>query len=427
MTVKIASLALTPKYCDDDLQKKLVLTTAFLCWIVSVIKGRDMEEKMDIEILFKGYYRAKDDAIRKIWKDGQIVVDANVLLDLYRYSDEARDAFLQLLTNHITRVWLPHQAAEEYFRNRPNVINEQSKSYDTTINNISELHDSFNQKNRHPFLTSELLIEVETLFGRLNEQLEKAKKSHINRLNNDEIQQKITDIFGKKVGSPFTSEILKSLFEEGKARYQSQIPPGYEDAEKCNNEKDLVGQQRRYGDLIMWKQIIAYAKDNETSVILITEDNKKDWWLKEAGRTLSARPELIKEFHDETGQEIQIYRTESFLYNATDYLSENVSPDVIEEIKFMQSEPVFYDVVQRSPSFYDLTDYISSNFKKGDELPGERIIADTINWNRSGVRENLVRLDTMGYVEIEHGKKTKLIENLPPVSLDMRGKQKKSG
>nr|WP_321825626.1 GntR family transcriptional regulator [Alteromonas macleodii] len=134
---------------------------------------------------------------------------------------------------------------------------------------------------------------------------------------------------------------------------------------------------------------------------------------------------MFKEFHDETGQEIQIYRTESFLHNATNYLSEKVSVDVIEEIKLIQSEPVFYEVVQRSPSFYDLSEYISTNFKKGDELPGERVIAEAINWNRSGVRENLVRLDTMGYVEIEHGKKTKLIENLPPVSLDMRGKNKK--
>ena len=287
-----------------------------------------------------------------------------------------------------------------------------------------QLMISVSYRNRHPFLTIDLLNEVETLFSKLNEQLENAKNSHIKRLNNDEIKQRITEIFKNKVGSRFKNEVLKSIFVEGKDRYLSQIPPGYEDANKCNNEKDLIGQQRRYGDLIMWKQIIEYAKDKNTSVILITEDNKKDWWLKEAGRTLSARPELIEEFSDQTGQEILIYRTEGFLYNAQEYLSEHVSTQIIDEIRLMQSETVFYDVVQRSPSFYDLADYISSNFKKGAELPGERNIADAINWNRSGVRENLVRLDTMGYVGIEHGKKTRLIEELPPVSLDMRGKTK---
>ena len=384
-----------------------------------------MEDKADLEVLFKGYYRANEKAVETIWRDGQIIPDANVLLDLYRYSDDARDAFLNLLNNHSSRVWLPHQAALEYFQNRPSVINEQSKNYDATLNDINELYNSFNQKNRHPFLPPGLLREVEELFEKLNEHLENSKKSHIKRLNDDEIQGKITEIIGKRVGQPFASEDLKRLFEEGKARYQSKIPPGYEDAHKNENERNLVGQQRRYGDLIMWKQIIVYAKEHKTPVILITEDTKEDWWLKSAGRTLSARPELFKEFHDETGQEIQIYRTESFLHNATNYLSEKVSVDVIEEIKLIQSEPVFYEVVQRSPSFYDLSEYISTNFKKGDELPGERVIAEAINWNRSGVRENLVRLDTMGYVEIEHGKKTKLIENLPPVSLDMRGKNKK--
>ncbi|WP_462176622.1 PIN domain-containing protein [Pseudoalteromonas gelatinilytica] len=383
-----------------------------------------MDEKTDLEVLFKGYYKTNNKTIKDIWTNGKIIPDANVLLDLYRYSDETREAFLNLLNNHSERVWLPHQAAQEYFQNRPTVINEQSKNYDVTLKNINDLYSSFNQKNRHPFLHSELLGEVEKLFEKLNKRLENAKKSHINRLNDDEIQEKITKVFGQKVGKPFTQEKLNQLFEEGKARYQSKIPPGYEDAQKNDNERDLVGQQRRYGDLIMWKQIIAFSKENKTPVVLITEDTKEDWWLKPAGRTLSARPELLKEFYDETGQEILVYRTESFLHNATKFLSEQVSTEVIEEIKLLQSEPVFYEVVQRSPSFYDLADYISTKYKKGDELPGERIIAEAINWNRAGVRENLVRLDTMGYVIIEHGKKTKLIENLPPVSLEMRGSTK---
>lgn len=383
-----------------------------------------MEEKSDLEVLFKGYYRANNDTIDAVWKNSIIIPDANVLLNLYRYSDDARDAFLNLLNNHNERFWLPHQAAQEYFQNRPTVINEQSKNYDVTLKDIDNLYNSFNQKNRHPFLQSELLGKVEELFDKLNKHLENAKKSHIDRLSDDEIQRRITDIFAKKVGHPFSQEKLEKLFDEGKARYQNKIPPGYEDAQKNNNEKDFVSQQRRYGDLIMWKQIIDYAKENKTHVVLITEDTKEDWWLRQAGKTLSARPELLKEFHDETRQEILIYRTESFLYKAKIFLSENVSNEVIEEIKFLQSEPVFYEFVLRSPSFFDLADYISSNFKKGDELPGERTIAEAIDWNRAGVRENLVRLETMGYVVIEHGKKTKLVENLPPVSLEMRGSRK---
>lgn len=388
--------------------------------------GVIMEDNDDLQILFKGYYRATDDVVETIWRDGRIIPDANVLLNLYRYSDDARDAFINLLEKHRFRVWLPHQAAHEYFQNRPNVINEQSKNYDATLSNISDLYSSFNQKNRHPFLPADLLVEVEDLFTKLNNHLESAKESHLKRLNDDEIQKKITDIISTRVGRPFSNEMLNKLFVEGKSRYQSKIPPGYEDSQKNENEKDSVAQQRRYGDLIMWKQIIEHAKENQTPVIFITEDTKEDWWLKSAGKILSARPELLKEFYEATGQEIQIYRTESFLYNASNYLSESVSDEVIEEIKHIQSEPIFYEAIRRSPSFYDLCDYISTNFKQGDLLPGERIISDAINWNRSGVRENLVRLDTMGFVEIVHGKKTKLIKNLPPLSLDMRAQHRKN-
>jgi predicted nucleic acid-binding protein len=148
-----------------------------------------MEDNADLQVLFKGYFRANADAVEAIWRDGKIIPDANVLLNLYRYSDEARDALLNLLENHRSRVWLPHQAAQEYFQNRPAVINEQSKNYDLTLNDISDLYNSFNQKNRHPFLPSGLLAEVEELFQKLNTHLENTKESHLKRLNDDGVFQ----------------------------------------------------------------------------------------------------------------------------------------------------------------------------------------------------------------------------------------------
>ena len=123
-----------------------------------------MEDNLGLEVLFKGYYGVENDAVKAIWRDGLIIPDANVLLDLYRYSDDARDTFLNLLNNHNSRVWLPHQAAQEYFKNRPSVINEQSKNYDATLSDINDLYNSFNQKNRHPFLPPHLLGEVDGVF-----------------------------------------------------------------------------------------------------------------------------------------------------------------------------------------------------------------------------------------------------------------------
>lgn len=47
--------------------------------------------------LFPGYYRKTDAEIKKIWEEGVIVFDANVLLNLYRYSDATRKTLLELI------------------------------------------------------------------------------------------------------------------------------------------------------------------------------------------------------------------------------------------------------------------------------------------------------------------------------------------
>jgi hypothetical protein len=53
-----------------------------------------------------------------IWNDGTLTVDANVLLDLYRYHPETRDALFRALRAFQGRLWISHQAALEFVRNR---------------------------------------------------------------------------------------------------------------------------------------------------------------------------------------------------------------------------------------------------------------------------------------------------------------------
>ena len=56
--------------------------------------------------------------IDTIWDEGTLTVDANVLLDLYRYHPETRDALIRALRTFKGRLWLSHQAAWEFVRNR---------------------------------------------------------------------------------------------------------------------------------------------------------------------------------------------------------------------------------------------------------------------------------------------------------------------
>jgi hypothetical protein len=73
-----------------------------------------MFEDYHLKKAFAGYYRPSDAEFRQLWEQCIFVLDANVLLNLYRYSDETRSKFLEILEVLSKRLWVPHQAALEY-------------------------------------------------------------------------------------------------------------------------------------------------------------------------------------------------------------------------------------------------------------------------------------------------------------------------
>jgi hypothetical protein len=78
---------------------------------------------------FPGYYRRSEGELDQIWQDGLVVFDANVLLNLYRYSEGTRDELLEVLRGAQHQLWLPYQVAEEFHRDRLTVIRTQKKAY----------------------------------------------------------------------------------------------------------------------------------------------------------------------------------------------------------------------------------------------------------------------------------------------------------
>ncbi|WP_449349178.1 PIN-like domain-containing protein [Streptomyces shaanxiensis] len=53
-----------------------------------------------------------------------VAPDANVLLNLYRYTEQARTDLLGALGALGDRLWVPHQVVDEFWRNRESVISE---------------------------------------------------------------------------------------------------------------------------------------------------------------------------------------------------------------------------------------------------------------------------------------------------------------
>jgi hypothetical protein len=283
---------------------------------------------------FSEYYKIDDAELKKHWQQDTFSFDANVLLNLYRYTPKTRDAFFDLLEKIKDRIWISYQAAFEYQKNRLIVINAQKEAYkeirDTLDKKKGEIEAKLNSFKKHPYLqTSDLKTQIESAFKSIGKDLDKLEKDHPDYLIEDPIWERLTKLLKDKVGEDFTKDNLDKLYKEGKKRFDESIPPGYMD---LKNKKDQ-GDKSLYGDLLVWKQIIEKAKTIENSVILITDDLKEDWWYKFKGKTISPRPELIKEFKVETGKQINIYQADGFLELAYKNLQQSTNNEAIEEIR----------------------------------------------------------------------------------------------
>lgn len=277
---------------------------------------------------FPGYFKPTKKEIKSLWDNAIFTLDANVLLNLYRYSDDTKEELLKIFEKIKDRVWIPNQAAKEFFKNKLNVINQQEKAYDASIQSLNTIETEFKNSRQHPFINSKLLKKFSLLAKDICEELTNNKKSHSNRILEDEILNRINILFEGKVGDEFPNEKIEELIKIGEDRFEDKIPPGFKDTSKNGNNG--IG---KFGDFFVWRQILDFSAEEKKSIILVTDDRKEDWWTRFKGKTLQPRPELIREFKDETGNNFHMYQSDRFLEFAREYLNEDINQEAINEIR----------------------------------------------------------------------------------------------
>ena len=367
--------------------------------------------------LFPGYFREEHGEQGEIWKHAIFVFDANILLNLYRYSNKSREDFLRILKQIQDRVWISHQAVEEYFHNRLAVIKSQEAAYDDTMKDIDALESKLDNNRQHPFLDKTSLDDLLATFSKIKRELSESKKYHSDRILNDPIKETLAEIFDGKVGVAYTEEEFEAAFKNGETRYKRFIPPGYKDSIKAKGTDNYNDQKRKFGDLIVWLQTLSYAKDSAKDVIFITDDKKEDWWEIFNGKTIGPRPELVKEFIDFTSKRFYMYRADTFLNNANEFLNSNIAEETLAEVKQVHLDNSIFSALQKYKPLHDLVFYL--NMRKlsvGSKLPPERELSEEVGYTRPVIREQLARLESYEYVEINHGKSTILIKELPSLN-----------
>lgn len=309
--------------------------------------------------LFPSHFASDPNRLSKLWAECIFVFDTNVLTGLYKYSDETRDALYKVIESLGGRLWVPYQVMLEYLDNRAKIVHDQSKLYESAISKLEDLKSEIEIPNRAPFVSKDIYDDFCQSAERVLSDLKIRRDLHSSRITDDEIKQRLADLLEGKVGPVYTAETLGALVLEGERRYAQKIPPGFEDRDKHKGSSLVKEVNKRYGDLIFWKQVLDKAKDSSSSVILVTGERKEDWWSVCGGKTIGPLPELMEEFFSVTGKEFYIYTTHNFLNFANNYLHQDTPPAAVDEVRdaFVNDKEVFArEIVQDEFLLEDVPD-----------------------------------------------------------------------
>lgn len=303
---------------------------------------------------FIGFYMPNEQELKAAWhsEKTKFIFDANVLLKLYSYQPNTLNDFFSILKKLGDKIWIPHQVGLEFQNRRLDIKATEKQKFSKLkehLDEILKIEDKINQlflKGRFPELdsaTTDLFNKIRPLIDEYKKILNRCNESQPNIRAHDSIRAQIDDCFKGKVGSAFSQEKLEEIYKEGEKRYENKIPPGFKDSAK-NPGTDYFYKgneyKRKFGDLILWKQIIEKASDeNIKNVIFITDDEKEDWWYiaKENGnKAMGPLANLTHEIIENGKIDLfHMYNTSAFFQAAKEFTSVEVQDVSINEIRLI--------------------------------------------------------------------------------------------
>jgi PIN like domain/Protein of unknown function (DUF1488) len=295
---------------------------------------------------FAGFYPRTEEETNRLWKEGWFVLDTNVLLNLYRYGESTRKEWLAVIDELRARVWLPHHVALEYQRNRRTTIQKLHEHFSkmaeaTSFDEFEKTIRRQEEEMKSVVDPSQFIADIKPHFNKFAAELTALQSAQLTANSDDPVRAQLDTL---AVGEPYTQAQLEQLYAEGERRYQLDVPPGYADKAKLDGYTyDGRTYKHKFGDWIVWKQTLDWARSqNKKCVILVTDDRKEDWWWKDkatSGQKVGPRPELVAEMQSEGGvEQFHIYTPSAFLGYAKDFLKVIVSASSIAEVETVAKE-----------------------------------------------------------------------------------------
>ncbi|EKN48123.1 MULTISPECIES: PIN-like domain-containing protein [Pseudomonas syringae group] len=349
-----------------------------------------MEEKKQIRSLLKTHRDLDEEEFDNMWERAVFIFDANVLLDLYRLPQSAKNELLSVLQNPEikNRIWISFQGLLEFLNNRHDIIGDQKNKFEMVRSKLQEAINGYNGvfntlttelaklklRQRHSLIDPEQFISAENIKSGINfvneflENLNELEEKQSDVHHKDDTKEHVLDLFDGKVGHGFSREEIRKIYDEGEERYKNDIPPGYKDKKKTDFYTVLdIEYKCKFGDLLFWYEVIRKAQAEKLEcIILVTGDLKEDWWLEKRGKKLGPRKELLNEIYTKAPdlRSFHMYDTSNFLRRVGERFTFNVSESTISETEnLLATERNEFDSTEWT-NIADVFDIITSDQKE---------------------------------------------------------------
>ena len=318
---------------------------------------------------FKEYY-ASDSERESIWRDALVVLDSSVLLNLFRTPVAARDRLLVVLEAISDLLWLPHHVGLEYHRNRATVQYEQKDRFRKVREQLIKIKADFKTKlenlqlrKRHALIDADpLIVQVDASIEGFLDSLNETEREQAELYQAENLESRLADLYSGRVGNMPEPSWLEDVQKEGKKRFEAGMPPGYLDAKKGSETNSTTTfshgglfYQRKFGDLIIWKQILLQMEETSRKwLIFVTDDLKDDWWERSGGQRIGPRPELIEELCSATSAEgMSLFSSERFLATAAEDLGIELGEHALVALSSAVRQVQAEELVEAEPGFLD--------------------------------------------------------------------------
>ncbi|MET8786157.1 PIN-like domain-containing protein [Streptomyces sp. NPDC049097] len=302
---------------------------------------------------------AQDAERGAFFTDGLIVLDTNVLLSLYEYTQTSRQEVLSALEQTAGRLWMPYQVGLEFVRGRRSTLESRKRA----------LTEAGQEVNKKLMAARKAIVEAKNLVctqlgkyaradeeiagldafaadGAVDQQLDlyrKEFKRHLDMLKadhglalgsadaEDPVLARVAGLYGAAVGEQPDDEVLRRRLEEATAfRFPNKIPPGFSDSDKDTPLKSA-------GDFLLWEELIAHIRQHPPTslrVLFVSNDTKEDWY-EPASASSSSRPwpSLVDELKRRAGADLRIETPLNFYEGIREFLDVQFAADTYAEIE----------------------------------------------------------------------------------------------